>query len=92
MIKLIFKRTDIKTFLDKACIFQNSKEGRMFCEFSATQLRLLQHVYHNNTSTGSDVTRSTEELYIMPKLQMLLSVLKKYGNSQNSGKLFKNAW
>ena len=58
----------------------------MFCEFSATQLGLLQGVYRNYTSTtGSWDTGSTEEFYIMPKLQTLLSVLKEYGNSQYGG-------
>ncbi|XP_073247902.1 endoribonuclease Dicer-like isoform X3 [Porites lutea] len=70
--------------LERACIFQDSKEGRMLCEFSATQLRLLQSVYHNYTSAGSEDTGSTEEFYIMPKLQLLLSVLREFGNSQNS--------
>ena len=61
----------------------------MFCEFSKTQLQQLQGVYNNYTSTlGSGETGSTEELYVMPKVKELLSVLKKeYGNAQNSGEL-----
>ena len=62
----------------------------MLCEFSATQLRLLQSVYHNYTSAGSKDTGNTEEFYIMPKLQLLLSVLREFGNSQNSGKIFQS--
>jgi len=62
----------------------------MLCEFSATQLRLLQSVYHNYTSAGSEDAGSTEEFYIMPKLQLLLSVLREFGNSQNSGKIFQS--
>ena len=61
----------------------------MFCELSATQLRLLQSVYHNYTSTGSEDTGNTKEFYIMPKLQRLLSLLSECGNSQNSGKSLK---
>ncbi|CAH3192487.1 unnamed protein product, partial [Porites evermanni] len=73
----------IKDLADRAHIFDASKEGRMFCEFSATQLRLLQSVYHNYTSTGSEDTGNTKEFYIMPKLQRLLSLLSECGNSQN---------
>ena len=70
-------------------MFQDCKEGRMFCEFSKTQLQQLQGVYNNYTSTlGSGETDSTEKLYVMPKVKELLSVLKKeYGNAQNSGEL-----
>ena len=62
----------------------------MLCEFSSTQLRLLQSVYHNYTSAGSEDAGSTEEFSIMPKLQLLLSVLREFGNSQNSGKKFQS--
>lgn len=62
----------------------------MLCEFSATQLRLLQSVYHNYTSAGSEDAGSTEEFYIMPKLQLVLSVLREFGTSQNSGKIFQS--
>ena len=70
-------------------MFQDCKEGRMFCEFSKTQLQQLQGVYNNYTSTlGSGETDSTEKLYVMPKVKELLSVLKKeHGNTQNSGEL-----
>ena len=70
-------------------MFQDCKEGRMFCEFSKTQLQQLQGVYNNYTpTTGSEETASTEKLYIMPKVKELLSVLKtEYGNEQNSGEL-----
>ena len=70
-------------------MFQDCKEGRMFCEFSKTKLQQLQGVYNNYTpTTGSEETASTEELYIMPKVKQLLSVLKTdYGNEQNSGEL-----
>ena len=70
-------------------MFQDCKEGRMFCEFSKTQLQQLQSVYDNHTpTTSSEETGSTEKLYIMPKVKELLSVLKKeYGNAQNSGEL-----
>ena len=77
-------------FIDKTCMFQDCKEGRMFCEFSKKQLQKLQGVYNNYTlTTGSGETGGTEKLYIMPKVKELLSVLKKeYGNTQNSGELF----
>ena len=70
-------------------MFEDCKEGRMFCESSASQLQQLQGVYHNYTSNlGSGETGSTEELYIMPKVnELLYSILKEYGNAQNSGKL-----
>ena len=76
-------------FIDRACMFQDCKEGRMFCEFSKTQLQQLQSVYNNYTSSlGSGETGSTEKLYVMPKVKELLSVLKKeYGNAQNRGEL-----
>ena len=76
-------------FIDRACMFQDCKEGRMFCEFSKTQLQQLQSVYNNHTpTTNSGETGSTEKLYIMPKVKKLLSVLKReYGNAQNSGEL-----
>ena len=76
-------------FIDRVCMFQDCKEGRMFCEFSKTQLQQLQGVYNNYTSTlGRGETDSTEKLYVMPKVKELLSVLKKeYGNAQNSGEL-----
>ena len=72
-------------------MFQDYKEGRMFCEFSKTQLQKLQSVYDNHTpTTSSEETGSTEKLYIMPKVKELLSVLKKeYGNAQNSGELVR---
>ncbi|CAH3040736.1 unnamed protein product [Porites lobata] len=77
---------DLQVFIDRVCMFQDCKEGRMFCEFSKTQLQQLQGVYNNYTSTlGSGETDSTEKLYVMPKVKELLSVLKKeYGNAQNS--------
>ena len=76
-------------FIDRACMFQDCKEGRMFCEFSKTQLQQLQSVYNNYTSTlGSGETASTEKLFVMPKVKELLCVLKKeYGNAQNRGEL-----
>ena len=67
-------------------MFQDSKEGRLFCEFSATQLRQLKGVYRNYTSTTStDEPDGNGQCYIMPKLQKLLGVLKEYGNSKYSG-------
>ena len=73
-------------FLDRACMFQDSREGRMFCEFSATQLRQLQGVYRNFTSTScSDGCKDNERCYIMPKLQKLLSVLKESKYSLSEG-------
>ena len=67
-------------------MFQDSKEGRLFCEFSATQLRQLQGVYRNHTSTTStDEPDGNGQCYIMPKLQKLLGILKEYGNSKCSG-------
>ena len=70
-------------------MFQDSNEGRLFCEFSATQLRQLQGIYHNFTSTtGSEDPGSNGEFYISPKLKTLLSILKEYGNSKCSGKKF----
>ena len=68
-------------------MFQDGKEERLFCEFSATQLRQLQHVYHNYTSSSSsDDPDGNGQCYILPKLQELLNVLKEYGNSKYSGK------
>ena len=68
-------------------MFQDGKEGRLFCEFSATQLRQLQNVYHNFTSSSSsDDPDDNGQCYILPKLQELLNVLKEYGNSKYSGK------
>ena len=86
---LIRVGTCFLVFIDRACMFQDCKEGRKFCEFSKTQLKQLQGVYNNYTSTlGSGETGSTEKLYVMPKVKELLSVLKKeYGNAQNSGEL-----
>lgn len=73
-------------FLDRACMFQDSREGRMFCEFSATQLRQLQGVYRNFTSTTcSDGCEDNGRCYIMPKLQRLLSVLRESMFSQFKG-------
>ena len=64
-------------FLDRACMFQDSQQGRMFCEFSATQLHQLRGVYDNFTSTSySDGCEDNGRCYIMPKLQKLLSVLR----------------
>ena len=77
----------VTIFLDRACLFQDSKQGRLFCEYSATQLRQLQGVYQNFTSTtSSDDPDDSGQCHIMPKLQKLLSVLKEYGNSKYSGK------
>ena len=71
-------------------MFQDSKEGRLFCEFSTTQLRQLQGIYRNFTSTtGSEDPGSNGEFYIMPKLQKLLCVLKEYGNSRYCGEKFQ---
>ena len=68
-------------------MFQDSKEGRLFCEFSATQLRQLQSVYRNYTSTtSSDDPDGNGQCYILPKLNKLLNVLKEHGNSKYSGK------
>ena len=79
--------TGVTIFLDRACLFQDSKQGRLFCEYSATQLRQLQGVYQNFTSTtSSDDPDDSGQCHIMPKLQELLSVLKEYGNSKYSGK------
>ena len=64
-------------------MFQTSKEGRMFCEFSATQLRQLRGVYCNFTeSDGSD----DGQCYIMPKLQELLRVFREFSSLQFGGK------
>lgn len=62
-------------------MFQANKKGQLFCEFSATKLRELQSVYHNYTSP----TGGSGQCFIMPKLQVLLRVLKGYGNSNYSG-------
>ena len=67
-------------------MFQDSHQGRMFCEFSATQLRQLQGVYRNFTSTScSDGSEDNGRCYIMPKLQKLLSVLRESKHSLSKG-------
>ena len=77
----------VKNPLDRACICQDSRDGQIFCEISATQLRQLQDVYSNSTSvTSSDDSDGNEKCYIMPKLQKLLTVLKENKNSQSEGK------
>ena len=73
-------------FSERACIFQDRKEGRMFCEFSATQLRQLQGVYRNFTSSsGTDDFEDNGRCYMMPKLQKLLSVLRESKYSLSKG-------
>ncbi|XP_068760261.1 endoribonuclease Dicer-like isoform X2 [Montipora capricornis] len=68
--------------LDRAYMFQN-KEGCLFCEFSATQLRQLQSVYCNYTSNNScGDPEGNGQCYILPKLQKLLNILKEYRNSK----------
>ena len=70
-------------------MFQDNRNGRMFCEFSATQLRQLQGVYSNFTSTScSDGSDGNGQCYIMPKLQKLLTVLKEYKNAQSEGEKY----
>ena len=81
----------VNRFSDRACMFQDRQQGRMFCEFSATQLRQLQGVYHNFTSTSSsDGCEDNGRCYIMPKLQKLLNVLRKskYSLSKGEGSIF----
>ena len=64
----------------------------MFCEYSATQLRQLQGVYRNCTSTpSSNDPDGNGQCYVMPKLQELLGVLKEYGNSEYIGENDFNA-
>ena len=67
--------------LDRACKVQSSKQGRLFCEFSATQLRQLRGVYCNFTE--SDGSEDSGHCYFMPKLQTLLSVFREFANSQH---------
>ena len=67
-------------------MFQDSHQGRMFCEFSAAQLRQLQGVYRNFTSTScSDGSEDNGRCYIMSKLQKLLSVLRESKYSLSKG-------
>ena len=70
-------------------MFQDSPDGRMLCEFGAKQLRQLQGVYHNFTSstTCSDDPDGNGQCYIMPKVQKLLSVLKEFNNAQSEGEI-----
>ena len=63
---------------------QSSKEGQLFCEFSATQLRQLQGTYCNFTE--SNVSEDSQHCYFTPKLEKLLSVFKEFANSQHEGK------
>ena len=56
----------------------------MFCEFSAHQLRQLRDIYCNFTK--SDGSEDSGHCYFMPKLQTLLSVFRKFANSQREGK------
>ena len=69
---------------DRACKFQSSKEGRLFCEFSATQLHQLRGTYCDFTK--SDGSEDSGNCYFMPKLQKLLSVFREFANSQYEGK------
>ncbi|PFX27170.1 Endoribonuclease Dicer [Stylophora pistillata] len=66
--------------LDRACRVQSSKEGRMFCEFSATQLRQLRGIYCNFTE--SDGSEDSGHCSFMPKLQKLLNVFREFADSQ----------
>lgn len=62
-----------------------SKEEQLFYQFSTTQLRQLQSVYRNFTSSIGDGSDHGSGLcYIMPKLQELLSVLRQYGASDSN--------
>ena len=67
--------------LDRACKVQSSKQGRLFCEFSATQLRQLRGIYCNFTE--SDGSEDSGHCYFMPKLQTLLSVFREFAYSQH---------
>ena len=69
---------------DRACKVQSSKEGRLFCEFSATQLHQLRGTYCDFTK--SDGSEDSGNCYFMPKLQKLLSVFREFANSQYEGK------
>ena len=68
-------------------MFQVSKKGQLFCEFSATKLKELQSVYHSETSPpgGSTNPDRNGQCFIMPKLQVLINVLKDFRNSNYSG-------
>jgi len=64
----------------------------LFFEHSAAQLRQLRGVYRNCTSTpSSNDPDGNGQCYVMPKLQKLLGVLKKYGNSKYTGENYFNA-
>ena len=63
---------------------QSSKEGQLFCEFSATQLRQLQGTYCNFTERNG--SEDSQHCYFTPKLEKLLSVFKEFANSQHEGK------
>ncbi|XP_044163480.1 LOW QUALITY PROTEIN: endoribonuclease Dicer-like [Acropora millepora] len=69
--------------LGRACYTYDTHgtEGRLFCEFSAAQLRQLQSVYRNYLSNSGGDLENSEQFYIMPKLQKLLMVLKEYRTS-----------
>ncbi|XP_015776860.1 PREDICTED: endoribonuclease Dicer-like [Acropora digitifera] len=72
--------------LGRACHTYNvyGTEGRLFCEFSATQLRQLQSVYRNYLSNSGGDLEDSGQSYIMPKLQKLLMVLREYRPSNRN--------
>ncbi|KAK2567376.1 Endoribonuclease Dicer [Acropora cervicornis] len=72
--------------LGRACHTYNvyGTEGRLFCEFSATQLRQLQSVYRNYLSNSGGDLDDSGQSYIMPKPQKLLMVLREYRPSNRN--------
>ena len=65
-------------------MFHTQKEGRLFLQFSVTQLRHLRGVYENFTaSDGMEVT-AINSMYMSPKFMELLEILKQFGNPQGN--------